>query len=136
MFTPETAETNDFKRCRNCGAAQIDRDKFCRSCGASQIRPVDLLNLPAAGGGLLVNRAGGPSRDTAPLSGGTLRRSYSGPLVDVVTQKLSEQTSPLRANRRAVLFIRLMVAAPLWLMIVLLSPLDAYVAAKDLASRL
>jgi len=75
--------------------------------------------------------------ETAPLSGsGTLRRSYSGRLVGIVTQELSKQTSRCGANRRATLLISMLVAAPLWLMIVLLSPLDAYVAAKDLAKQL
>jgi hypothetical protein len=53
-----------------------------------------------------------------------------------VTKELSEKTSSLRANRLAMLLISMLVAAPLWLMIVLLSPLDAYVAAKNLAERL
>jgi hypothetical protein len=74
--------------------------------------------------------------ETRPLSAsGSPRKSYSGPLVNSVTRKLSEQTASLRANRWVMLLISALVAAPLWLMIVLLSPLDAYVAAKDLAKQ-
>jgi hypothetical protein len=126
MLTTETAETTGFQRCQGCGATQIDSDKFCRRCGARLNRRAALLNRGAgsvAEGTL--DRAGG----------GILRRSYSGPLVNDVTQKLSKQTSPFLDNRRATFLIRTLVAAPLWLMIVLLSPLDAYITAKDLARR-
>jgi ribosomal protein L40E len=133
MFTSETAETTGFKLCQACGAAQNERDKFCRRCGVSQSLRVEPLNCITGGVAGRIDRSG---CETGPQSGsGTLRRSYSGPLVDNVTKKLSEQTSALRANCWAMLLISMLVAAPLWLMIVLLSPLDAYVAAKDLAKQ-
>jgi hypothetical protein len=137
MFEPETAETTDFKRCQACGAAQKERDKFCRHCGVSQSRRLEQLNCMT--GRIADNLDGGAGRsgcETSSLTGrGILRRSYSGKLVGIVTQELSEHTSSFRANRWAMLLISLLVAAPLWLMIVLLSPLDAYVAAKDLAKQ-
>jgi hypothetical protein len=52
-----------------------------------------------------------------------------------VAQKLSEETSSLREHRWMMLLVGMIVAVPLWLMIVLLSPLDAYVAAKDLSRQ-
>src|SRR5262249_48851371 len=137
MFERETAETTDFRSCQACGAAQRDRDKFCRQCGVSQSLRSDPLNCMT--GGVADSDAGRAERsgcETALLtSGGALRRSYSGKLVGIVTHELSEHTSSFRANRWAMLLIGLLVAAPLWLMIVLLSPLDAYVAAKDLAKQ-
>jgi hypothetical protein len=137
MFSSETAETTDFKHCRVCGAVQMDHDRFCRRCGASQNRHIEPVNCNAGSiAGAVVGRLGKPGTETEPLPGsGTLRRSYSGPLVSIVTQQLSEQTSSLRANRRAMLLISILIAAPLWLMIVLLSPLDAYNAAKDIAKQ-
>jgi ribosomal protein L40E len=145
MFEQERAETTDLTLCRVCGAEQPDRDKFCRRCGVSQNRTGDQLVSIRRG----VSHSVSPSIsydviasadrsgcDTGALSGsGTLRRSYSGPLVGIVSQKLSEETSSFRANRWVMLLISMMVAVPLWLMIVLLSPLDAYVAAKDLARQ-
>jgi hypothetical protein len=138
MFAPETAETTGFKQCQVCGAAQIARDKFCRRCGARQSRCDEPLQcVTGAAASDIVWRADRSGCETVPLSGsGTLRRSYSGRLVGIVTHELSEQTSSLRANRSAMLLISMLVAAPLWLIIVLLSPLDAYVAAKDLAKLL
>lgn len=135
MFAPETAETTGFKHCQVCSAAQINRDKFCRRCGASQshrVEPINCITGSAAGG-----VADKSLCETEPLSGGrNLLGSYSGRLVGAVTQELSEQTSRRGADRWARLLISLLVAAPLWLMIVLLSPLDAYVAAKNLAKQL
>jgi hypothetical protein len=133
MCAPETAETSGFNHCQGCGAAQIDRDKFCRRCGVSQSRGVELSNYSPDSGAIA---AGAPGCATAPLSGcAAPRRSYSGPLINIVTKQLSEQASPFRANRLAMLLISILVAAPLWLIIVLLSPLDAYVAAKDIAKQ-
>lgn len=137
MFAPETAETTGFKHCQACGAAQNERDKFCRRCGVSQSRRIESTNCIT--GNVVCDVAERSDRsgcETRPLSAsGSLRKSFSDPLVNSVTRKLSEQTTPLRANRWAMLLISVLVAAPLWLMIVLLSPLDAYVAAKDLAKR-
>ena len=137
MFAPEIAETTGFKHCQVCSAAQIDLDKFCRRSGASQSRRVEPINcITGSAAGAVVGMADRPDCETARLSGsGSLRRSYSGRLVGKVTQELSEQTS--RCARRPVgdASDLVLVAAPLWLMIVLLSPLDAYVAAKDLAKQ-
>lgn len=135
MFAPETAETTGFKQCRSCGAEQINRDKFCRRCGASQGRRGELSSC-MTGSNVVAVEPIWSSCETARLSEAeSRRRSYSGPLVNIVTQQLLEQTSSLRANRLAMLLISLLVAAPLWLMILLLSPLDAYVAAKELTKQ-
>ena len=137
MFEQETAETTGFKQCQACGATQRDRDKFCRRCGVSQSLCVDpLICTTSSIAGDVLGRVNRSGCETRPLSDcGTLRRSYSGRLVSIVTHELSEQTSPLCANRWGMFLIRLLVATPLWLMIVLLSPLDAYVVAKDLARQ-
>ena len=137
MFEQETKETTRFKQCQMCGAEQIDRDKFCRRCGVSQSRRIDsLTSLSGSVASDGIGRADSSGCETRPLSScEPRRRSYSGRLVGIVTQELSEQTSSLRANRWAMLLISLLVAVPLWLMILLLSPLDAYVVAKDLANQ-
>jgi hypothetical protein len=137
MFEQETKETTRFKKRQLCDAERIDRDKFCRRCGDSQSRRIDSLKSPSGSvSSEVIGRADSSGCETRPLSScGTLRRSYSGRLVGIVAQELSEQTSSLRANRWAMLLISLLVAAPLWLMIILLSPLDAYAVAKDLANQ-
>src|SRR5262245_16522484 len=138
MFEPEEAETTGLRRCDACGAEQLDRDKVCRRCGARQTRPV-WQSMGVSGSvvrGAACEVPGEADRsgcETGALSGsGPLRRSYSGPLVCLVAQKLSEETSSLAAHGWMKFVVSMIVAVPLWLMIVMLSPLDAYAAAKDL----
>ena len=141
MFEPEEAETTGLRRCDACGAEQVDRDKFCRRCGASQTRNV-CQSMGVAGNvvrGVACEVSGVADRsgcETGPLSGsGTLRRSFSGPLVSLVAQKLSEDASSLTAHRWMKFLVSMIVAVPLWLMIVMLSPFDAYAAAKELSKQ-
>ena len=137
MLALEIAETTGFKHCQGCSAVQISRDKFCRRCGVSQSHRAESLNcITGRVDGAIVGRAERSDYETKPLSRcRTWRRSYSGRLVSIVTQELSGRTSSVRANRWARTLVSLLVAVPLWLLIVLLSPLDAYVAANDLAKR-
>lgn len=129
MFAPEVTEILGLKQCRICDTELLDRDKFCRCCGVSQSGRID---PPSA----LTGRTDISVYETRRMTGsGTLHRSYSGPLVSIVTQELSEGTSSLRANRWAMRLVSALVAVPLWLMIVLLSPLDAYMAAKAVAKQ-
>jgi hypothetical protein len=46
------------------------------------------------------------------------------------------KTGPLRLNRFGVLMIAVLIAIPMWLLIILLSPLDAYAAAKAASSQM
>jgi len=124
MFSPETTETIGFKHCQGCGSAPIDRDRFCRRCGVSLSRPVEpsnSVNISVAGA--FIHRVDRSGNGTELLAGGgTLQRSYSDPPANIVTQKLSEHTSPLGAICRAMFLISMLIAVPLWL-IALLSPL-------------
>ena len=126
MLAQEMAETTGIKECHACGAKLLERDKFCRRCGAGQGIPTSTLTGVTDG-------TGGEPRSLS--NDGTLCRSYSGRLVNVVSRDLSTRTSSLRANRRAMRLVSMLIAVPLWLMIVLLSPLDAYVAAKAVAKQ-
>ena len=126
MLAQEIAETTGIKECHACGAELLERDKFCRRCGVSQGVPTSTLTGVTDG-------TGGEPRSLP--DDGTLCRSYSGRLVNVVSQDLSARTSSLRANRKAMRLVSMLIAVPLWLMIVLLSPLDAYAAAKAIAKQ-
>lgn len=126
MLAQEMAETTSIKECHACGAGLLERDKFCRRCGVSQGVPTSTLTG-------VTDEAGGEPRSLS--NDGTLCRSYSSRLVNVVSRDLSTRTSSLRANRRAMRLVSMLIAVPLWLMIVLLSPLDAYAAAKAVAKQ-
>ncbi len=129
MYAPENTETSDLMGCHACGAQQRDRDRFCRRCGVSQ-RP----NIASVTGG----------RDwfaceTRPLPGTQHYDSFSGVLVNLVAEGVFAQASALSSslvgNRWTMRLVSALVAVPFWFMIVLLSPLDAYVAVRAIARR-
>jgi len=130
------ARTVAVKACVECKAGLLNRDKFCRWCGSPQ--PCQEGSVPNREGAYAV-----VTRDAAVCAtvafdaeGRTdLYRSVSGPLVSaVVTGALA---TPSREDRSA--FIRQVILAlisvPIWLIIVLLSPLDAYAAVRNVARQ-
>jgi ribosomal protein L40E len=127
MFAPEMTETIGLKQCHTCGAELLERDKFCRRCGVNQSLCAAPLTV-VAGQGVRFEY------ETRPLPGGpNSGGSFSGTLVNFVTQSVSERTSRCGANRWTMRLVGALVMAPLWVMIVMLAPLDAYVAAKAIA---
>jgi hypothetical protein len=125
----ENQETSDLAYCDACGAKQRGRDKFCRRCGASQ-----RLAIASSTGD--VNWS---SPDTRPLLGISYYDSFSGALVKLVTEVVSVRASSLSSslpgNRWTMWLVAALVAVPLWLILVLLSALDAYVAVRAIARR-
>ena len=127
MFTPEMTETVGLTQCHACRAELLESDKFCRRCGLNQSLCTAPLTVVAGHGDSF-------EYETRPLAGGANRDgSFSGTLVNFVTQSVSERTSGCGANRWTMRLVGALVMAPLWVMIVLLAPLDAYVAAKAIA---
>ena len=127
MFTPEMTETVGLTQCHTCGAELLESDKFCRRCGVNQ----SLCTAPLT---VVAGHSGRFKYETRPLPGSANRGgSFSGTLVNFVTQSVSERTSGCGANRWTMRLVGALVMAPLWVMIVLLAPLDAYVAAKAIA---
>ncbi len=129
MFALEMMETVGLMQCHTCGAELRERDKFCRRCGVDQ-------RLGVTPSTVVASRGGQSEYETRLLPGGANRGgSFSGTLVNLVTQSVSAGTSRYGANRWTMWLVAALVAAPLWLMIALLSPLDAYVAAKTIAKQ-
>lgn len=132
------ARTVAVKSCTQCRAALLDRDKFCRLCGARQpvLESIGLNGLPPTRS---VEVAGdSASCVTVALEAGArtdVYRRVSGPLVNaVVTGALS---APSADNHSVFIkqVILALISIPIWLIIVLLSPLDAYAAVKNLARQ-
>jgi hypothetical protein len=125
------AVTVAVKACMACEGQLLASDRFCRWCGEAQTH---------AASGVLVSESNGLSHQLAEARYSTslldeakrnLYHRVSGPLVDAVVAgvasgQLGEQG---RLMRR---FMLALISLPIWLMIVLLSPLDAYAAAKNL----
>ena len=61
-------------------------------------------------------------------------RRFSGSRMKSLVEVVSVRTSRIN-NRFAKLVVSILAAVPLWLMIVLLSPFDAYVTAKSIANE-
>jgi len=118
----EMRETAGLKSCHGCSRELRQGDKFCRRCGASQSPAVASLR----GGG--VESKYRTSR--LPEADGCHR--FSGSLMKSLLAGASARAS--RTNSRSARLVVSMLAAPaLWMMIVLLSPFDAYAAARSIA---
>ena len=123
----QLAETVAVKACTACGGGLLERDKFCRWCGSPQthsLRP--------------------PSFSLSPYTTSALDRSVvasrpygrvSGPLVQALVAGMSDGRATEPGGRVVRSMVQALVSVPIWLMIVLLSPIDAYVAAKSISRQ-
>ncbi len=135
MYESDETTTVGIKPCVSCGAGLVDASKFCRSCGAAQSD-----SLPQGHGTNIA--VGGPEGvspqrySTTRLSQQRLYHPVSGPLVNALVAGVPASTrhSPVSSYSRKMLLA--LMAIPIWVMIILLSPLDAYASAKIIGSRI
>src|SRR5262249_50912182 len=118
---PSQIETKDLRLCPACQAEPHDRDKFCRRCGAR-------LDEPNIGRAVSI---GFSARGISPLPEHNYHR-VSCPLVAAVTAGISTNTGQTQ-SRLAKRLISALISIPIWLIIVLLSPFDAYATAKTIS---
>lgn len=131
----QEARTVAVKACPGCAGALLEHDKFCRWCGAWQPRigscEINYKTVVTSGADQVVHFTSA----LPPNIRTDVYRKVSGPLVSaLVTGALS---SPLN-ERQSPLIQRItlaLISIPIWLMIVLLSPLDAYATVKNLARQ-
>src|SRR5215475_4626472 len=113
MFTPEMTETVGLTQCHTCRAELLESDKFCRQCGLNQSLCTALLTV-------IDGHGDGFEYETRPLRGGANRGgSFSGTLVNFVTQSVSERTSGFFSNRSTMRVVCALAIAELFVMIVL-----------------
>jgi hypothetical protein len=126
----EERETASFKFCPACDAElRKVTDNYCRRCGASQNTITGRLfdgHRTSSG----ARRANLLPIETADF------RQVSGPLVKIVTAGTSASTSANLNNRYARSILLTVLSIPLCLMMVLLAPLDAFAAAKNIVHNL
>lgn len=133
----QQAKTVAVKACVACSSGLLDYDNFCRWCGARQpgqqaLELSQMSELPT--GPVACNST---LCATVALAGtrAELYRRISGPLVNAVAT--GALVGPSAENQS--LFVKRVILAlisiPIWLIIVLLSPLDAYAAVKNLARQ-
>jgi hypothetical protein len=134
----QQARTVAIKACVACASGLLERDNFCRRCGTRQPHYESLalnrvVQIPTES--LECGAQFCETMKVANKGRGEVYRRISGPFVDaVVTGALS---TPATENqnpfvKRAILAL---ITIPIWLIIVLLSPLDAYAAVKNLARQ-
>jgi len=130
----DQAETAPLILCPACEAEARKRDRFCRKCGVSlpgqgehdeelslgATSPSDLPSTPA----------------TSPLSHADTFHRVSGSLVAAVANGALANTVSYPINRVTRRVIAILISIPIWLLIVLLSPLDAYSAARSVTREI
>jgi predicted amidophosphoribosyltransferase len=122
----EIKETAGLKSCPNCSREIREGDKFCRRCGANQNRSPASESSEATEAESKYKTSRLPEADDC--------RRISGSLVKSLVGSVSVRASRIN-NRFAKLVVSMLAAPPLWLVIVLLSPFDAYVAARSITNE-
>jgi hypothetical protein len=134
--------TNEIKPCGSCGVDLLERDKYCRRCGVKQPRTGNTLancvttGAVTASGSTSNNLINHPSvASTSRLSETDTYHKVSGPLVEALTVGISAHANSNFHSQLARRSLSALISIPIWLMIILLSPADAYFAAKHISSR-
>ncbi len=137
------AVTVSIIACHACGGGLFEDDRFCRLCGVRQDRTD---NIPFEynsdrESGLLVKNSNQSALNYVtsvlkePRAAPYFRHSVSGPLISELVERMSISDSTGLCSRIARKTISILVTVPLWLIIILLSPLDAYSAARAVSNR-
>jgi len=142
----QESETIAIMGCKACGAGIPQSDRFCRLCGARQtdsLAPSSSLSAGLSNQEHPVRLASSDSLECSrpPSYYATrampTRAGYgplSGPLVTAVADGLSAHLALRFLDRRVKRILLILISVPIWLMIVLLSPLDTYAAVKAISS--
>jgi hypothetical protein len=124
MLALEEIETTALNQCHGCGAEQLMLDKFCRRCGTRRFNSYNTSS----------DLAHARACETKPLQSGEQRcQSFSGQLIHVVAQTMSARTGTRNHSRGLQRLICTLITIPIWMLIVMLSPLDAIAAARAAA---
>ena len=124
MLALHEIETAALNQCHGCGAELLPRDKFCRRCGIRQVN----------GYATSTDLARARDCETRPLgSGEEACHSFSGQLIRVVAQTMSARAAIQNRSRKGQRLICTLITIPIWMLIVMLSPLDAIAAARAAA---
>lgn len=129
MIGTDQIDTVAVKLCAACGGGLLESDKFCRWCGVCQ-----QSNITAPGNNISTALYTTSSLEQLRLKNG-FYRPVSGPLVSAMVAGVSTgHARPFysRFTRRAVFAL---VSIPVWLLIVLMSPIDAYAAAREISKE-
>ncbi|MEW6211938.1 MAG: zinc ribbon domain-containing protein [Acidobacteriota bacterium] len=117
----DSAATVALRQCEACGFELMDSNKFCRRCGARQLEASSAVTSLSTAESL-------SSQPTTKLAANDIRGSL---FIAVESASLTARLgSPVARTLVAALF-----AVSVWLVIILLSPLNAWAAAKSAVNR-
>lgn len=122
----EIKETAGLKSCNTCSRELREGDRFCRRCGANQNGRLRAEPPEAAEAESKYRTSCLPETDDC--------RRFSGSLMKSLVGNISVRAARIN-NRFAKLVISMLAVAPIWLVIVLLAPFDAYFAARSIANE-
>lgn len=128
-------KTVGIKQCGACGSGLLEPDRFCRRCGVQQ--PNQQPNQQPDQDTLAASRELVSYKTSALLTGARVEtyRRVSAPLVNLVVSGALAGHSIDNESPVLKRVILALISIPVWLIIVLLSPLDAYAAVRNLARQ-
>jgi hypothetical protein len=128
-------ETEPIKACGACGAWIAEGSKFCRLCGARQSHPLaSVTESPAQSEACEYSSVS--NYQTTKLSREIRYHPVSGPLVKAVSAGVPANIPGSHAKEIPKRLLLALMAIPIWVMIILLSPIDAYASAKIIGQRI
>jgi hypothetical protein len=131
----EQGETRGLRGCLVCAAELQDRDLFCRRCGTRWMAEDMARSAPqpvTGSVGVATARLPALVPPTIPLAPPEPYHSVSGSLVNAVASGVSTGVSARLGRGVSGKLLAALLSVPLWLIIILLSPLDAFLASKSL----
>ena len=127
MSSSFQAKTVAIRHCSSCDRESTAQDNFCRWCGTSQ----------GDGPGAMEPEIDDSNNQTTLLGKGEcFYESLAGPSLESLTRVVKAKTGPLHLNRFGMLVLSVLIAVPMWLLIVLLSPIDAFLSARAASSQI
>jgi len=134
MNEADLQRTMAISPCRGCRAEIPEEQNFCRWCGANQ-KDRELATATVRVGVAVVEPDEAAKYVTTRLDKHTLYHPVSAPLVRAVVKGLPDVSHSSASTLTKRMLLALMTV-PIWVMIILLSPLDAYTSAKVIARRI
>jgi zinc-ribbon domain len=130
MIHAEQTTTLAIRPCSACGAGLTEDSKFCRWCGTRlTVDPDQTERLSFA------TPVSPGAYKTMPLGPLNLYHPVSGSLVKAVVAGVPTRTSLSTTGAWTKRMLPALMAIPIWVMIILLSPIDAYASAKIIGQR-
>lgn len=130
MSHADPTTTLAIRPCSACGAGLTGDSTFCRWCGArlttDSDQPERLRFDPIATSA---------AYKTTPLVPLNRYHPVSGPLVKAVAAGVPTRASLSTTGGLTKRMLLALMAVPIWVMIILLSPIDAYASAKIIGQR-